>query len=684
MAPRRPPLNPLLLLLLLVAAVHARGLAGGFVYDDPRFLTHNPALSPVRPWAYLVDPATASAATGDGISADVYRPLRTLAFALERAAFGERAVGYHAVSLLLHLLVVGLTWRTLRRLLPTAPAATWLAAALVGVHPVTVESVAWISSQGDLLAWALLLLALEVLARPGLVRSVGGAALVGAACLAKESALVAPLLLLLRDRALPAGSAPPPRTSWSRAALLGAVGAGYLLLRQSVLPGLAQVPHPEGSALGSLKGFLLAVSWYAGGLLWPRGFRLETDLLVPLSFGDPAAVLGLGLVLTLLLVGIFAGPRRAGGVIAFAALGGLVALGPVSQVLVPLKSLAAERFLYPVLPCLAAGVALALAWLARRAGPLAAWAPAALLVPLGAVTWARTAAWTDEESLWTAVRRDRPANGRAYHGLGEALFAKGRFGEASAAYHTYLQAWRYDGKARFQLVEHIEGWVRTLRSDDPEIERSSTLGRRRRELRALQAGLLLAAIDIWRTVGYEAGRGSPAFEAQALERLWRVASELGDLGLMRRALGDRLRLEGLDPASPADVAARGSFTLRRMRWVTSWQAVAAPERDLTPEQRRERLQQRADALRDAGLDPQQADETLARALEAPLLALREEAEALARARRGGAGEEASLGVADGLASLHADLFARTGRGEEAQALREARFRQRRALPTAGR
>jgi cobalt-zinc-cadmium resistance protein CzcA len=41
----------------------------------------------VRAWDYLVDPATASAASGEGVSADIYRPLRTLLFALEQAVF---------------------------------------------------------------------------------------------------------------------------------------------------------------------------------------------------------------------------------------------------------------------------------------------------------------------------------------------------------------------------------------------------------------------------------------------------------------------------------------------------------------------------------------------------------------------------------------------------------------------
>lgn len=681
MAPGRTSLR-LGLLLLLTLGVHARGLSGGFVYDDHRFVEHNTALSPIRPWAYLVDPATASAASGDGITADIYRPLRTLLFAVERALFGLWAPGWHALSLLLHAGVVALLYRLLVRFLGAVSLGPWLGAAIVAVHPATVESVAWVSSQGDLLAWLLLLAAFEVLARPGRVRTLCGALLTGLACLAKESALVAPVLLVLRDHALPGGEAPPARTTWSRAALLALVVAGYLALRVSVLPGLAQVPHPEGSPWASLRGFLLALSWYAGALLWPTGFRLETDLLVPLSWGDPSVVLGAGLLLTLLASGWVSVRRGRGAVLAWCAWGALVALGPVSQVLVPLKSLAAERFLYPLLPCLAAGLALGVQALERRWGRPAGLAPALLLVPLIWVTLARTAAWSDEESLWTAVRRDRPSNGRAYHGLGEALFAKGRFGEASAAYSTYLQAWRYDGKARRQFVDHLEGWIRTLRSDDPAIEASSNLGQRRRELRALQAGLLLSALEIWDEVGLEAGRGSRSWLVDTLDRLVEIALELGDLSLARNALNRRLGLEGVNPASPADPAA--PLRLRTLRWLLAWRAVTTPEGALAPEQRRERQQQRADVLRDAGLDPATFDEALRLQLEPALLGFREEARQRAQAARGTPAAARADEQALALAQLHAELLALTGRREEAERLMRELTLGQRGGPAGGR
>ena len=104
------------------------------------------------------------------------------------------------------------------------------------------ESVAWLSSRGDLLAWTFVLLAFEVLHRPGAVRTGLGVVLVALACLAKESAIVAWALLPLRDLAMPAATRPPARTTWIRTLLLAAVTASYFAVRLHVMLSADDLP----------------------------------------------------------------------------------------------------------------------------------------------------------------------------------------------------------------------------------------------------------------------------------------------------------------------------------------------------------------------------------------------------------------------------------------------------------
>ena len=191
-------------LVVALAAVlpHAGSLDGEFVYDDHRFIEANEGIRSVRPWAALTDASTAS--HGEGIRHDIYRPLRTILFSVEYALFAEEdeqtgavefhLAWWHALSILLHALNAVLVWRLLLPLVRGALLPATVGALLFAVHPMTSESVAWLSSQGDLLAVTLLLTTLILFERRGIRRTVLGAFAFVGACLAKESALMLPLM----------------------------------------------------------------------------------------------------------------------------------------------------------------------------------------------------------------------------------------------------------------------------------------------------------------------------------------------------------------------------------------------------------------------------------------------------------------------------------------------------------
>jgi len=608
---RRLILTALSVALLAVAA-HAACLGGGFVYDDHRFVEQNPALDSPDVAAFFLDPSTASA--GEGIQHDVYRPLRTLLFAVEWHLFGTRAWAWHLVGLLLHVLASVLVLRLLWPLVGRAWPAAAAGAALFAVHPAGVESVAWISSQGDLLAMVLALLALIVLEREGALRTVGGTALAALACFAKESALVLPALLLLRDLALPKEAAPGRRTRYARVALLAVVAVAFLGLRLARIEGLAQVPEfPGGSRIAAARGMLAGLAWYARDLLAPSGFPFDLQLPVPLSFAEPAVVVGLGLLLTLVAAGVWGlWTRRA--LLAFATLGALACLVPVSNVLVPLKALVAERFLYPVLICVAAGVAWGVSRLGRTGRGIALAAVGVAVLVLAFVSADRARAWASDLTLWERVLRERPDHMRAYEGLGFEYLRAGRIHDAEIAYRSYLEANPADGKS-MRLVGDAFGQVADAQRVLGSPDETTTRGGRHLARRA-QLGMYAGALSTWDRVGLLRGRGSPRMVRETWEKVIEAATDLGDLAKVKEANDALLVLDGVDPEDREDVAAHAPFLRRRMRLDLAFRAAAVPEpRDLPSEARQQRLAVRAALLRDVGLPPQIPDrEVLTRLL----------------------------------------------------------------------
>jgi hypothetical protein len=344
------------------------------------------------------------------------------------------------------------------------------------------ESVDMVQGRTDLLAASLLLLGLVAALRftqAGTRRKAaawgaGHLTAVIAALLTKEVAVTWPLLLL---GAWWAGSA-TERTSCVRWRWLLAAGGGllcgYVLVRWSVLGGLA----PGGLADVGPDRILLApitIAAYLWWLVWPFAFSFVWTLAPPAGMEDPR--LWGSLALLLLLAGLAAWLVRRHRLAAFALGWIFVTLLPVAN-LIPIPGFSlAQRYLY--LPsvgfCILVGLGLEWAW--RRArhpiGPFClGGALIALLAVYSATIQLRTAQWVDPVSIAEqmaaraptsffaqstlgleylrrgqateaipALRRAcalEPANPRAWNNLGVALARAGRLVEARAAYERAI------------------------------------------------------------------------------------------------------------------------------------------------------------------------------------------------------------------------------------------------------
>ena len=290
--------------------------------------------------------------------AGLYRPLTTLSYLFNYAILGggEQAAGYHLVNLVLHIVNVLLVFAVGRRLLgQIGPAA--LLAGLWAVHPASTESVTNIIGRADLLAAMatlggfLMYVKSTTAAGPRRMAWLVGLGVATAAGVeSKESAVTILAVIALYELAWPG------RRRW-RDLLAGCVAAGIpiagmLVQRATVLAGSAPAEFPFTDNPMADAGFwtgrltaLKVMGQYLAQAVWP--WRLATDYSysqIPVGIGSVGD--GLWVAAALLagagLVGLWRWNRTAFFLAGFALIGFL----PTSNLLFPIGTIRADRFLY--------------------------------------------------------------------------------------------------------------------------------------------------------------------------------------------------------------------------------------------------------------------------------------------------------------------------------------------------
>ncbi len=411
-----------ILLLLACAAAFAPALAGGYVYDDFRFIADNPFMeAPAPVTAVFTDPETME----DRPTRDIYRPLRTLLFQFEhRLGKGSPRV-HHLAGILFHLVNTALAFLLIRTIVGRNEPAALVGAGLFALHPVQVESVAWITSRGDQLVALFVLLALLNALRPGggWFRQALAPALAFLACLSKESGAITGGLILLAALL----TAPQRRRTLILHGVLAlAAVVPYLYLRGQVLGGLSgQVAPHGGSTLTNVLYACFGLAYLTSLIFRPWFSNVDYDGLfdrLPLP-----AVAAVGLAYLVLLFGAVFFYRRK-PVPIFAVLFFVMALLPTSSLLFPLRSLVNDRYLYLAM----AGAGLFLAWSAQGlTNRWTAWkgriltAFAVLLGVLGFLTGIRCMDWKNQETLWAATLETNEGSVKARLSLAFVRFDRG-------------------------------------------------------------------------------------------------------------------------------------------------------------------------------------------------------------------------------------------------------------------
>ena len=392
-------------LALGTLALYAQVARFPFIHlDDPRYLTENGVVQrglsrDGLAWAFTT------------FHAGNWHPLTWLSHMLDVALFGMDPGAHHLVNASFHAAAAALLFLALARL-TGAPGRSLAVAALFAVHPLHVESVAWVAERKDVLSTSLGMLALLAYARhaerPSAGRMAQVALAMAASLLAKPMWVTLPFLLLLLDAwplrrlaaAAPAGGATQAlglarrvREKWPLFALSAASSAVTVLAQRR---GGAMDALDVGLAARAGNA-LLAYARYLGKTFWP----VDLALFYPHPAGDLSVPAVLGAAL--LIMAISAGAWRERTRRPWLAVGWCWFLGTLLPVigLVQVGSQAmADRYSY--LPSI--GLFIAVAWgVAELAGAVAAWLPRTLalagVVALSLLTWHQLGFWRDHETL---------------------------------------------------------------------------------------------------------------------------------------------------------------------------------------------------------------------------------------------------------------------------------------------
>ena len=462
-------------IVLIVVAAYLPALYSGYIWDDDVYVTNNPALRNIEglwaSWTHL----------GANVQ---YYPLVFTSFWLEYHLWQLSPFGYHLVNVVLHLLNALLVWFILRRL---EVRGAWLAAAVFAIHPVHVESVAWITELKNVLSGFFYLGAVA-------------AYLAFANC--------------WNDDAFPSDAGPSAH-AW-RAYALAFLLFGFALLSKTVTV--------------TLPVILLVLAW------WKRGRLEKRDVLPLVPFLLLAAVMGsvtpylervqvgatgsewqLTLVERALIAGraiwfylgklllpvhlVFSYPRWSVDasrwwqyLFPISALAALIALyrkrerigrGPFAAILFFVLTLAPALGFFDLYPMRYSFVAdhfqylaslgpivLVSAMLSKAADGLTRDQPRAaahtprlstlglvslLLVTLAALTWRQSLIYRNELTLWSDTIRKNPDSWMAYNNLGLFFYRQGDWGRALPLFQQSVKINPVSPEAHYNLGLELRG-----------------------------------------------------------------------------------------------------------------------------------------------------------------------------------------------------------------------------------
>ena len=412
-------------------AAYMPAIQGGFIWDDDRYVTANPLLTApdglYRIWFSTDAPSQ-------------YFPLVYTTFRVEYQLWGLNPAGYHAVNVVIHCINALLLLVILRRL--STPWA-WFASAVFALHPVNVESVAWITERKNVLMLFFSLLSVlcwvefvfgSKSGRKAILLYAGSLLFCAFALFSKATACTLPAVLVL---ILWLKGSPVTARRWLQIVPFVAMGAciGLLVMwwekhHQGMgFVNLGLIPTEKALIAGR------ALWFYLWKLIWPANLmfsypRWNIDAHSVWQYGWPVAFV-IAIVFAWLL------RKRMGRASLAALLFFALTLFPMLGFF-PLYtfvySFVADHYQYAAcigpIVLAAAGGAMFFGRSGKNAKLVILWSAGTILVALGTLTWRQCQVYRNADTLWADTLKKNPDSWLAHGEIGGSLYRQGKLDEA--------------------------------------------------------------------------------------------------------------------------------------------------------------------------------------------------------------------------------------------------------------
>ncbi|MEP6729227.1 MAG: tetratricopeptide repeat protein [bacterium] len=435
---------------LIALIVFAPALRNGFIaWDDDRNFLNNPSYRGLGigqlTWMWTT------------FHLGHYVPLSWMTLGLDYSLWGMNPAGYHLTNILLHAATAVVVFFVARRVLDlagvTSPSATGVdsllpaafAALVFAIHPLRVESVAWVTERRDVLSELFATSSVLLYLRAAVEKRSGGRSywisltLFACALLSKATTVTLPAVLLLLD-VYPLRRLSGSRGWWNpdaRRVYLEKIPYAMLAMAIAALSIVALPARPQLSIGDKLAVSAYSVFWYLSKTLVPLRLSPLYPMPATINAGGAKFLASYVIVIGIFALAFLARRRWPGFGIAWLAF--IVITLPMLGLVQNGPQIAADRYTYHSGPVLAILAGALFARLAMKDGRMATGIAAALLLWYAALTWRQVEVWRDSPTFWSHVLELEPESALAHGGVAQELASQNRMPEAIAHYRDALR-----------------------------------------------------------------------------------------------------------------------------------------------------------------------------------------------------------------------------------------------------